>query len=152
MLAAGCGSEDGDGDASVTEVTKAGYLKQANAACRRARAGIWGRVSEFLDERRGDKPHEALYAELTHLVLLPTVESEMEGVRALRPPPGEDERIDELLFIEESALTELVFMQRIPSIQFAKRRFIESGKQLRAYGLPACANGPERRPRDGDVL
>lgn len=140
-LASGCGSGEADEPATVT---KPEYLKRANAACREERSGLDERVVEFLEISGGNgKPREVLIADLAHNVLLPTVENEMEAVRALRPPKGETGRIDRLLYLEESDLTRIVFMQRVKSIAAVKREFAESARLLTDYGLPACANGPQ---------
>lgn len=140
-LASGCGGGDGD-DATATAATKAEYLKQANAACRRERAGLKQRIAEFRRLREGDEPREVFNGELARNVLLPTIENEMEAIRALRAPPGEDGRIDHLLSLEELALTNVVYMERVSSIAAVKREFADSARRLSAYGLPDCANGP----------
>jgi len=142
-FASGCGG--GDDDAGAAALGKAEFLERANAACRKARAGLEDRVSFFLERQRGTKSRGELYGDLARLVLLPTVESEMEAVRALRIPPSERERITRLLYLQDLALTEVVYTERVPSIAAVKREFANSARQLRAYGLHACANGPEPR-------
>jgi hypothetical protein len=138
-LGAGCGGDDDD--APSTAEIKAAYLEKANAACREERTGLQDEISTFLRLQRG-KPPQVRYAETTQSVLLPSVEDELEAIRALRPPPGEARRIDDLLYAEQAVLVEMVFEPRQPSMEAAIRRFVEPGKLLRAYGLPACANGP----------
>lgn len=140
-IGAGCGGDDGDGDAPQA-VTKAAYLKQANAACEDVRRGLQGEVSLFLERRRSEVPQQVLYADVTHLVVLPTIEGEMEAVRALKAPQGEGGRIDRLLYAQQLALDQLVYEQRIPSLKAVEQRFVASGERLRDYGLPGCANGP----------
>jgi hypothetical protein len=140
--AAGCGS-GGGATSSIARPSKPAYLKQANAACRKARVGLEEEVSEFLERQRGKKPPRILYADLAHLVLLPTIESEMEAVRAIRvPSEAEGRRVDQLLFAEEMVLNEIAVSTEVePSRNTVERRFAESGRMLADYGLPACANG-----------
>lgn len=142
VLVGGCGG-DGEDTAGAAAASKAEFLKQANAGCRRARAGLRKMVSDFLELQRGRKPRPLLNADLAQLVLLPTIENEMEAVRVVKPPPGEKERIERLLYLEESALTRVVYMKRLPSIDAMKRVFARSVKKLRAYGLAGCTNGPQ---------
>lgn len=151
MIAAGCGDESSDADTTsaattsdATELTKAAYLKRANAGCRKERAGVEDEVSEFLERQRGKKPPQVLYADLAHLVILPVVESEMEAVRALGvvPGPSDDEQeLNYLLYIEEAALNEIALTNKMPSREAIERRFTKSGRMLSQYGLPDCANG-----------
>lgn len=145
-LAIGCGDEEssGNADAETTTLSKAAYLKKANAACKKERAELEDEVQDFLARQSGEKPKQELYADLTHLVLLPIVENEMEAVRALGSPPGgpdKEQEIDYLLYIEEAALNELALTSRIPSREAVEQKFVESGRELSKYGLNACANG-----------
>lgn len=142
VAAIGCGGENGK-TSTADRPSKPAYLKRANAACKQARTGLDEEVSEFLERQRGKKPPRVLYADLAHLVLLPTIENEMEAVRAIRVPSEEEGReVDRLLFAEEMVLNEIAVSTEVePSRAAIERRFAESGRMLSAYGLPACANG-----------
>lgn len=151
-LASGCGSE-GEGDSATArpsaekELTRAAYLRKANAGCRRERQGLEREVSRFLRLQRGRKPPRELYADLAQLVILPAIESEMEAVRALGAPPGppsEERKVDRLLYAEEIALNELALTDEVASRKAIERKFTRSGRRLAAYGLPDCANGIPR--------
>ena len=142
-LLVGCGGNGGGAEETAWgSLSKSEYLKKANAACRAERSGLDARVREFLAGPWNDgRPREVLIADLAHNVLLPTVEDEMEAVRAIGPPKGEKGRIERLLYLEESDLTRIVFMQRVESIAAVKREFTASARLFAEYGLPDCANG-----------
>ncbi|MGC1852033.1 MAG: hypothetical protein WA687_06300 [Solirubrobacterales bacterium] len=154
VIAAGCGDESSDADTTAeatagttsgtTELSKAEYLKRANAGCRKERVDLEEEISEFLQRQSGKKPPEVLYADLAHLVILPVIENEMEAVRALGATPGgpdEDQEVNYLLYAEEAALNEIALSQRMPSREAIEKRFTKSGRMLSEYGLPDCANG-----------
>ncbi len=147
-LALLCGCGGGAASSTTSPPSRAEFLERANAGCLRARQGLAQRVKEFQAREGGRWPREVLNAELAHKVLLPTVEEEMEAVRALRAPPGEEERISRILFVEESALTAVVFMTRVASVAAVWHEFAESARALREYGLPECANGPREHGTD----
>jgi hypothetical protein len=143
--AGGCGDEGG-GEAAAEKVplSKAAYLRKANAECRKKRANLEGEVRDFLADQPSGKSRRAVYADLAHLVLLPTVEDEMEAVRALGAPPGGPDKAQEmnyLLYQEEAALNALATTNNIFSRRAVEREFIKSGRELSKYGLYACANG-----------
>jgi hypothetical protein len=146
FLAGGCGGTDSSSSTSssteASAVTKAEFLAKANAACKEAGAGLAGRIS-FYRRRAAGRPPERLNADLAHYVLLPTIEAEMEAIRAFILPPAEQDRVNEILYAEEQAYNAVFFTKKLASLAAAERRFTESGKLLSAYGLTACANGLE---------
>lgn len=148
---ASCGSDGGSGgeaDAGGGETAPPGvslsrseFIERAAAACREARADLEDDVARFLRVHRGKKPRPILYGDLARLVLLPAIEAEMEAIRALGVPPSELEPIEELLDEAEFTLNEVVYQQRIPSMEAVYRQFADASKMARAYGLPECING-----------
>jgi hypothetical protein len=156
LATAGCGSSDPGapqataGSSAATapaDATKAQYLQQANGLCRRERRGIRGRIAAFLHRHHGDgRPAAEQYDELLDFVLLPTVEAETKALYYLPLPAFKgSERFEEVVFAEKSVVDELALMSRIPSIEFAERRFASSARGLKEFGLPACTNGPGER-------
>lgn len=149
----GCGSSGADLSSSVdtststrTVLSRAEFVKLANAACARERKGLGQRVRRFLGWRKGDgTPKEVLYADVAHFVVLATIEAEMVRISELRPPPKDEERIANMLYVEEREIDEVALKKRLPSITAAERYFVEAGPLFRAYGLTACANGPHKR-------
>lgn len=142
LVVAGCGG--GDEASSASTLSKAEFVKRANAVCRKERAGLAGRIAEFEQRRGGKKPRP--YADAVHFVVLPTIESEIWKIESIGTPVGEKERIRVLLAAERSALDSVAVKPRVPSIEAARQPFDRSGRMFRAYGLSSCANGdPPRR-------
>lgn len=150
MLAAGCGGDSsgsdggdatGQGQPRGVSLSRSEFIEEASKGCREMRSSLKEEVSRFLANRRGEKPRPVLYADLAHFVLLPTIEAEMESIRYLGVPPSEERPIEKILDDSEYTINEIVFQQRIPSIDAVYRQFAKVIKGFRAYGLPACANG-----------
>jgi hypothetical protein len=139
-IAVGCG-EDSDNSSGNSPMSKAEFVKRANAVCEKARSTVKEEVEVFLERQRSDKPTPVLYADLTHLVLLPAVEREMEAIRYLRIPPKEVKPIDAILDVAEPVVDELANTSRIASLEVVKREFAEARKQYSAYGLNSCTPG-----------
>lgn len=139
-LPVSCGDDDSDDPASK----KAEFIVDASAACKRERIGLGEKASAFLGlDGSKRKPRPVLYADLAHFVLLPTIESELEAIRVLRPPPADADLIDEILFVSQIEIDKLANTSRIPSVEAVYRHFGEAARMFRAYGLPACATGPQ---------
>jgi hypothetical protein len=150
VVATGCGGDSSSaaktGTSTAASTTpaldKAEFLELANAACRKARAGINQRIASYEHITSKEKPGS--YIDVTHWVFLPTVEEEIARVLALGWPTGEKERIRVLLAAERTAVDAVAVMEKVPSIAVAERHFVKPGRMLRAYGLSACANGNRR--------
>lgn len=144
-IVAGCGSssdestseaQSGSTAAARPSPSKAEFIKQANAACEKARAGLAGRVADFEQRREGRKPLAG--ADMVHFVYLPTMETQIWRIEELGVPPGEEARIDAMLDAERSGVDANAVKARVPSIAAAEREFAEADKLFRAYGLHAC--------------
>lgn len=147
----GCGGGGGTrvssstGTSASSVLSRAEFVKLANAACAKERKGVGQRVRRFLGWRRGDgTPKEVLYADVAHFVVLTTIEAEMVRISELQPPPKDEERIAHMLYTEEREIDEVALKKRLPSIKATERYFVEAGPLFRAYGLTGCANGPHK--------
>lgn len=137
---AGCGGGEG-GDASLSTEsppTRAEFVKKANAACGRARAGLEEREREF--EQRSAGRALAPGVDMVHFVFLPTIEAQVKLLQGLKVPQGDEERVDAILDAERFTIDALAVMPKVPSVAWAERHFAKADRLLRAYGLDACTN------------
>jgi hypothetical protein len=147
VVAAGCGGGGGGDDGSTApSLSKAEFVKRANAVCKKQRADLIEEASSFERLRSGRKPRP--YADMVHFVLLPTIEEELNRLEELGVPAGEEKYVGYILFTEQSALDSVATMPRVGSIEAAERHFIKSGKLFRAYGLSACAHPRHEQTND----
>jgi hypothetical protein len=133
-ITVGCGE---GGEASSSRLGKGEFLRRANAICKEARAGLLRKVSDF-EARAKQGP----YVDAVHWVLLPTIEEEIRQVQELDILRKEAGRVDALLDAQQATLDSLAVKPAVPRLEIAARRFAKPGRQLRAYGLAACAFGP----------
>jgi hypothetical protein len=144
IVALGCGG--GSDQASTTSPpSKAEFVKQANAACERARAGLGKRVSDFERQRAGRKPEPG--ADMVHFIYLPTMEAQIFMIEELGVPRGEEKWIDALLDAERFGVDAVAVKPRVPSMAAAEREFAKADNLFLAYGLDSCVTD-SRKPRD----
>jgi hypothetical protein len=155
VVAAGCG---GGGDAAtgtaastatsnpttVKTPTKAEFLAQANAACRKVRTGLAQRVARF--ERGGEGGKTEPLADAVHFVFLPTIEAQVFEIEKLGAPAGQAEQINHLLDAERDAIDRVAVKPRVASVAIAEKQFGEPNRLFKAYGLSACATDGVHRP------
>jgi hypothetical protein len=143
VTSVGCGGGDADTSTSTTApLSKAQFLKQANAACAKERAGLAQRVAKYERLRGGREP--APGADMVHFIFLPTIEAQILRIEEIGVPRGQAGQVGAILDAERRSVDSVAVIQRVPSIAKAVRQFAEADKLLRAYGLDACANGSGR--------
>lgn len=139
---AGCGGGGGDATGSSPRLSRAEFVKRANAVCKRERVGLKREVSRLMRLQEHPKPRPALIALAAHYVLLPAIELEMVRVAGLGIPPQDEKRVENMLTQERYELDGVAVRGTIPSIAAIYRPFGKSARLFRAYGLSSCANGP----------
>lgn len=139
MVAAGCGG-DGDDDSSLT---KAQFVKQGNAICAAGNKKMEGEFEAFAKEHNLSEkkaPSEAQFTELAEQIIVPGVSTQVEELRGLPAPSGDEEQVDEILTAAEDAVAET---EDDPSSVADEKTdpFAEANKLARAYGLTTCGEG-----------
>jgi hypothetical protein len=128
IAAAGCGGN------SEPRLTKAAFLKQGNAICAKGTRKI-DRVGLTFFKTPG-RPTAKETIAFARNVALPTTQSELDQLRALRPPK-DDEATVKTLIDKAQAAVDLV--SRDPSLLGRPNGSDEANTLARAYGLTACA-------------
>lgn len=151
-LATGCGggnSTSSTGGSSTGEASAAvaGFVKKANAACERARAGGFERVETY-EKKFGSQglSKAELTLKATRAGTLGTIEAEIAGIERLAAPPESEEEVKAILASLQAALAEAQHGKRLlikgmtPTDEVIAR-FKGADAKLRAYGLTRCIKG-----------
>jgi hypothetical protein len=153
LVLAGCGG--GGGGAETTEttsgLTKAEFVKKGNAICARTEKEIAAGVEKFTREHsvlKTKPPSEKQIAELAEEVLVPKVRRQIDEIRALGIPSGDEEEVEAIFAAAEEALKET---EANPSV-FGKGGvgpFAKTNELAREYGLTVCGAEPENEEGKG---
>jgi len=96
---AGCGGGD-DGDTGTTaSLTKAEFLKQADAICKRENSKLESEFEEFAKESgfQGKEPSKEQNVEVIEEVLVPNVSNQRDEIEELGAPDGEEDKVEAIL-------------------------------------------------------
>lgn len=75
--------------------------------------------------------------EIVETVLAPNIQSQIDGVKALGAPSGEEQQVSSALELSQQTLEKI---EANPELAFGKTdAFAAAGKQLHALGLKECA-------------
>jgi hypothetical protein len=142
LIAAGCG-DDGDEssdtgtDTVATALTKEEFLAQGNAICKQGAVEIEGAAEQLFGSGQPTPEQLETFANDT---LIPGIRDQIDQIRALAPPEGDEEKVNSMLDKAEDAVAEL---EANPQSAFREGNdpFAEVNRELAAYGLTTCAEG-----------
>jgi hypothetical protein len=126
-LTAGCGGE-------VAQLTHDEFVKQGNAICAKGTATInESGATAFASPGSPTEPETVAFASK---VIVPTVQDELDQLRSLSAPKGEETRVEEILDKAQAAVDEV---RADPALLTQDNGFEEANRLARGYGLSACA-------------
>jgi hypothetical protein len=159
-VAAGCGGDDGGDSGAVTVVTtelvpsKRDYISQADGFCAfyesrveelgRKRFGLNAKDFKVLESgqivfRPGHRPPDAEIVDFVLNTAVPDFREELEEIRSLTPPHGDEQRVAAIYDAVEAAVDQLeANPQSFADDAAVRRTFAEARRVGRAYGLREC--------------
>lgn len=146
LVAAGCGSSSDTTGSTEASITKSQYLKEGNAVCAAGNKEIEEGFEEFAKEEGIDEkspPSEDQSKKASETILIPAINKQIEGLRSLGTPEGDEGELDELLTSAEEALEKgeedpVALIEEEGGDPFA-----EVDKAAREYGLTVCGEEGE---------
>jgi hypothetical protein len=94
LVVTGCGSSD--------SISKAEFVKKADAVCKKGEEAVRKDFGAFAETHENvKKPTEADYAELVDAVVVENVEKEVDDLRALGAPEGDEGKVEAMLQARE---------------------------------------------------
>lgn len=140
VCVAGCGSSSNSTSTETTAaISKAEFVAKGNAVCVKGEKAQEAEINAYVKKNglESKKPSKAQEAELVESVLVPNVQSQINGVKALGAPSGEEQQVSSALELSQQTLEKI---EANPELAFGKKNaFAAAGKQLHALGLKECA-------------
>ena len=137
-IVAGCGSSSDD---ETSSLTKAQFVAQADAICKKGNAEIESEVEAFQaknDLGENDEPSKVQQAEVSETILAPNVTNQAEEIRALEAPSGDEDEISAMLDSLDEGVEEVEANPQAPFESNQPNPFGAANKLAREYGLKVC--------------
>lgn len=128
------GSTDG-GSIKTSSLSQEEFAMQASAKCRRNRTGQLEEISAFIKE---DPKQNETVKVIFEEVLRPKIAAELEIIRSLGAPEGDEEEIEAILAAQESAVEEVRQLPEPESFEELEPYFEDATEMMREYGFTAC--------------
>jgi hypothetical protein len=139
LIAAGCGDDDDDGDNGGEALTKEEFLAEGNAICAEGNAELDAAAQELFQSGGRPTPEELETFATDNLV--PSVQGQIDDIRALEAPEGDEDTINSLLDQAEDVLAEVEADPEGTLGPQASDPFAEVNTELQDYGLTTCGQG-----------
>jgi hypothetical protein len=156
-VAVGCGG-DGEGSAdgsggeeaakgssatgSQSAITKSQFLNEAETICSTEGSKVLKETSAYLEARGSDynSAEGPVLADAIQEVVVPALRAQIEQLRSLQAPPGDEDRVSAFLDALQGSVEEAAV--RPPSSTKEFQGVFARPRQLgQAYGFKACAYG-----------
>jgi hypothetical protein len=137
-IVAGCGSSSDD---ETTSLTKAQFVAQADAVCKKGNAEIEFEFEAFAEKndiKENEEPSQAQQAELSETILVPNVTNQAEEIRALEAPSGDEDEISAMLDSLDEGVEEVEADPQAPFESNQPNPFGPANKLAKEYGLKVC--------------
>ena len=139
VIAAGCGGGSDSSDSS--SVTKAQFVKEADAICTKGDKQNEKEFEEFAEEHNlseGKEPSKEVQEEAVQDLVVPGVRQQIEEIDDLAVPSGDEAKIEEVVTSVEEGLDEL---EEDPTLLFKGKNPLGKGSKLaREYGMVKCGS------------
>lgn len=135
---AGCGSDDGGGQASAQgeAPTRREYIAAADAICVEATERIEAGYADFIGDR-GGRPSQAQLREAVETVLVPGLRERLAELRALEQPQGDAAELEDFFAASEEGI-ESVEADPETMLGGSEYPFAEAARLAKLYGLVEC--------------
>lgn len=137
LAIAGCG---GDSSTSTSSVSKAEFVKEADAVCQGGNKRMEAGFAKFLTENKDVKrPTRDDYEKLVVTVLVPSIRKEIDELRALDTPSGDEDRADAIFDAVEEGLETAEGDPKL-AVTSSDAVFGISSRLAKEYGLEVCGS------------
>jgi hypothetical protein len=137
LAAGGCGSSSSSskstGSTATTALTKPEFLAKANAICTTGNNQIGA-----ADAKLGKNPTQAQAKAVVKTTTVPSIQAQIDGIRALGAPSGDQATVTNLLNLAQADLNKV---KSNPALLTSggTNPFASFAKVAHPYGLTACA-------------
>jgi hypothetical protein len=143
LLMAGCGGDDSNGSGQIaiegSSLSKQQFIEKADAICQRRIAEAHEDFEAFVKRTKlSSAPPSKLKKlgnEVAETVIAPPLERQIDEIREIGAPVGDENRVAAILTVIEEALEE---GKAEPSEIISGAVFSRSGILARKYGLAVC--------------
>jgi hypothetical protein len=141
LVGSGCGSSSKTTTSTATKpaLSKAQFVAQGNAICLQGNRQLAAAQKSLESSVGNHPPTPTQVTGYVNIAFAPSIQTQIERIRALGAPSGEQANVTKLLDLAQADLNQV---KSKPTLLLRSRNpFASFARQAHAYGLTACAKG-----------
>jgi hypothetical protein len=142
--AAGCGSDKKDSSStngSSASISKKEFLRKGNAICAAGNKEINSQGKKlFGTQQKQKKPSKSEMRQFATVVLIPSVQKQVDQIKALGTPKGDEAKVNAILDAAQQGIDESKKNPLVLTDEGGKDPFKKANKLARDYGLKVCGS------------
>lgn len=143
LLGVGCGSSDDTGDTPTSTLSKAEFIKRADAICKRTREEVvYPAAERVLSLPPGSPARRKLELKLVSSAFVPGLEKLLAELGELGAPAGDEAEIERIIELTEPALeearTEPETYVAGKDYRFGEEHYGKAYQAAQDYGMKEC--------------
>jgi hypothetical protein len=138
LLVAGCGGDDDATNTATTTaapLTKAEFIRQADQICLSGDSRIEAAADDLLAQ--GGEPPPSEVRRIARRIVVPGLEAEVQAIRALGAPAGDEAAVERILSATERGIAEIEADPE-SAIEGPTPGLRKAGRLAREYGSAEC--------------
>lgn len=136
LVLVACGSSNDN--STTTALSKSEFIKEGNAVCKKGNQKINQAANTQFP--KGAKHTQADFTNFVNDTVIPSVQSQIDGIKALGAPTGDEALVNSITASAQSALDKV---KKDPTLVTGNKAdpFAQANKAATAYGLTVCGSG-----------
>src|SRR2546429_4703005 len=136
LVLAACGSSSNSSTSTTAALTKSEFLKKGNAICKKGNQQINKAANQTFTKKKypNGPPPKSVQVKFATDTVIPSVQSQINGIKALGAPSGDQAKVNAILVSAQAALNQA---KKDPTVllQNGPGPFKATNKLANAYGL-----------------
>jgi hypothetical protein len=147
LILAGCGGGSSDtsssGDLSASPLSKAEFIKKADAICAAGGKRTQAEFASYVKEKKISAeagPTAAQFAEISENIQVPAYKRQAEELRALGAPSGEEEKVTAIFDAIDAGIEKVEEADPKEALESSNSMFVEADTLAVEYGFKVCGH------------
>jgi hypothetical protein len=132
LIGAGCGGGDDDNSTTTVSLAKPAWIVRADAICKQGNQ----QINQAANQTFGNQePNEAQVRQFQSDTVLPSVQSQIDQIKALGAPSGDEDQVNKILDTVQADIDKAKSSGVVENSAFA-----DGNALAKQYGLKVCGS------------
>lgn len=137
LAVAGCGGDSSATTLTASSLSKAEFVKKANAICKAGAGRLLNEVTAY-QKKHIDVASVKLIPDTGRTVIRPALQGQIDQIRSLGAPRGDAAKLERFFTILDRGVKEIIGQKKATTFEVAERMLEPANKIASRYGIDQC--------------